>query len=136
MKGRATMSQRRVDNSTFRKNKRYITGMHTLQPELAPQYYTHEEKTPTGTLGSSHFTFDGQIFSRDKKNGGNVPSSWCISGKSLSKKELADKKHQEGFHAFMGGLFGFIQSDAVSTPILIGADDIKRMSIRIKNDFK
>lgn len=130
------MSQRRVDNSTFEQTDRYISGMHTDNPTISPQRYAMREKTPTGTLSSSNFDFDGQIFSRNKKYGGNLPSSWCISGKSLSKKELADKKHQEGFKAFMGGLFGFIQSDAVSTPILINADDIKRIRLRIQNDFK
>lgn len=130
------MSQRKMQNSYFEKNERYISGMYTMHPELAPQYYSHVESTPTGTIRSSHFTFDGQVFSRDKKNGGNVVSTYCISGKSLSKKELAEKKHQEGFHSFMGGLFSMIQSDAVSTPILINADDIKRIRLRIQNDFK
>lgn len=125
-----------INNSTFERQEHLIVGMYTLYPELAPQYYTFVEPLGGGLMRSSKFTFDGQVFKRDKKHGGNLPSSWCISGKSLSKKELADKKHQDGFNAFMGGFFNMIQSDAVSTPVLITASDIKGISVRIRNDFK
>ena len=122
--------QKRVDNSYFEKNERYIVGMYTQYPELAPQYYSFVEKTPAGTMRSSHFTFDGQVFSRDKKNGGNVQSSYCISGKGYTRKEVKELQTYEEFKEFFRGFFNLVEAD-VPQPLIISSKDLASL----KNGF-
>lgn len=80
--------QRAINNSYFEKSERYIAGMYSDNPTISQQYYSMVEPTGFGRISSGHFTYDGQIFSRTKKNGGNKLSSWHISGTGKTLKEV------------------------------------------------
>lgn len=121
----------RVDNSTFEKNTRYISGMHTDNPVLEPQKYTFKESSPLGTLRSGGFTFDGQVFTRSKKDGGNVQSSWCISGKGLTRAQVKDKGLKQEFESFLRGFFNVIEADVPHT-LIISQSDIVKMRETLK----
>lgn len=116
--------EQKVNNSYFEKGERFIVGMYTQNPELAPQYYSFVEKSPVGTMRASHFTFDGQIFSRDKKHGGNVQSSYCISGKGYTRKEVKELKSYDDFKKFFGHFFNIVEHDIGSTALIINTKDI------------
>ena len=77
----------------------------TDNTQLSPQYYSLVQPMGGATMTSSKYTFDGQVFTRAKKDGGNEPSNWVIMGKGLAAKDLPHRKEakqQEGFDKMLG----------------------------------
>lgn len=84
-------ANRIITNSYYEKSSepRQILGLDTEEPYITPQKYNMVEKTSFGTVTSYNYHYDGQFFTRDKKHGGNGKSSWAISGRGLTNREIA-----------------------------------------------
>lgn len=88
---------------------------------ITPQKYNMIEKTSFGAVTSYNYQFDGQIFTRAKKHGGNGKSSWAICGNGLTKKDIA--MNSKEFASFKE-LFNKVLVADVSAPMMITDNDL------------
>lgn len=108
----------KITNSYFEKGNNYIVDINTDNPTLRFAGYSLVEPLSFGAKMTSHgFSYDGQIFTRNKTNGGNAKSRYVIYGEGMDKQQILARR---------GEYIHF--KEMINALVSIGKDPISEMN--------